>query len=282
MSGRHDPRGEFDVLAARALAFEASGWIAGSPVSDGCSHRATLAGALVDGQACYMTDLTVARGVANAHTRIPMLISPSRKAEAVRLCAALNACFPGGTVWVGGDGEPGVTVCVALVGPESAAAAGIVHAVRRSRTLARLADPYFDDVRVGKPAGEALSPETGTTAFLDALSAPSSGSRFEFDTAPAPSDEQLAAAVDLFGGEQERLAEAEALARVQALSNSQAGEGLAHCVGPVIIHADGVVECFGCEQPLDRIHGGGMTGACCPVSRFGIGHRCERCEGDES
>ena len=55
---------------------------------------------------------------------------------------------------------------------------------------------------------------------------------------------------------------------------SRAGQG--GCPGPVMIHADGVVECFGCTEPAGA-HLGGCTVACKEDLYLGRGHRCERC-----
>lgn len=257
MSRAGDPRGQFDVVAARDLALQTMGWTAGAPLSEGSLHTATLAGATVDAVAQYMTDITVGPGVANAHTRLPLVIDAGRKSEAARLCAAINAGVLGGNVWIDAGGVPGVTVCMALSAPERAAAAGIVHAVERSRGLARLVHPSYARIEAGLTVAEALDSHLGCVRFLESLPVATTGTRFAFG-----------------GG---HLDEAEALARHQELLEAQAEAGLPLCCGPVVFHADGVVECFGCTEPMTRIHGGGLSGSCGPYRELGVGHRCDRC-----
>lgn len=46
----------------------------------------------------------------------------------------------------------------------------------------------------------------------------------------------------------------------------------------MLIHADGVVECFACSDPAGTHHLGGCTVACQPGMYLGRGHGCERCE----
>jgi len=52
------------------------------------------------------------------------------------------------------------------------------------------------------------------------------------------------------------------------------------CAGPLLAHADGVVECYGCDEPEASRHYAGFLVSCEPSMRFGRGHRCVRC-GDE-
>lgn len=277
MGGGGDPRGTFDVLAARALAFHAMDWTAGAPLSEANLHTATLAGGTIDALAQYVTDLTVGPGMANAHTRMPVLVGAGRRIEAARLGAAMNGVVPGGTFWIDATGTPGATVCMALSAPESSAAAGIVHAVHRSRALARLAHPHLARVAAGQTAAQVLEDDPDGTAFLDALSIAVTGTPFALAGSPAPTAAQVAEAAFALADSGGRRAEVEALARHQALIYAQAAAGLPLCSGPVVFHADGVVECFGCTDPLSRIHGGGLTGSCGPYRQLGAGHSCERC-----
>ena len=54
------------------------------------------------------------------------------------------------------------------------------------------------------------------------------------------------------------------------------------CVGPVLIHADGVVECYGCTDPNEGTHLSGTSVACDLLMRLGQGHVCPRCLGDDA
>jgi hypothetical protein len=49
------------------------------------------------------------------------------------------------------------------------------------------------------------------------------------------------------------------------------------CAGPLLFHADGVVECYGCAQPGLVLHLDGCIGPCAAGKYLGHGHRCERC-----
>ena len=49
------------------------------------------------------------------------------------------------------------------------------------------------------------------------------------------------------------------------------------CPGPVLIHADGTVECYGCTSPGTTLHLTEITVACDEGVRLGDGHVCERC-----
>ena len=62
------------------------------------------------------------------------------------------------------------------------------------------------------------------------------------------------------------------------LSAMPHGAGIqAACAGPILIHADGVVECFGCTHPHDTPHLAGTTIACEWWRQVGRGHTCDRC-----
>jgi hypothetical protein len=50
------------------------------------------------------------------------------------------------------------------------------------------------------------------------------------------------------------------------------------CAGPVLIHSDGTVECYGCSIPATP-HVPGIAVACDWGVRLGDGHVCDRCRG---
>ncbi|HET6849780.1 MAG TPA: hypothetical protein VFH74_13020 [Gaiellales bacterium] len=63
------------------------------------------------------------------------------------------------------------------------------------------------------------------------------------------------------------------------LARSPRGIGVqAACAGPIMIHADGVVECFGCADPAETPHLSGTTIACEWWRQVGRGHVCDRCD----
>jgi len=65
------------------------------------------------------------------------------------------------------------------------------------------------------------------------------------------------------------------------LSGLHEGTGVQRsCAGPIMIHADGVVECFGCSDPATTPHLEGTTIACEWWRQVGRGHVCDRCDPD--
>lgn len=71
--------------------------------------------------------------------------------------------------------------------------------------------------------------------------------------------------------------EAETLARWGAFVGQACDRRDPICVGPVIIHEDGAVECYGCTNPLERSHISGTSAQCRPGRTVGHGHMCARC-----
>ena len=75
--------------------------------------------------------------------------------------------------------------------------------------------------------------------------------------------------------------EAHALARVHTQVKRMTGHGTTvptfeqTCIGPLVFHADGVVECYACHAPADFMHL--STVSCQPGRRLGHGDTCARC-----
>jgi hypothetical protein len=105
---------------------------------------------------------------------------------------------------------------------------------------------------------------------------PRHGAEFDFDQMPAAAVAPTAGAPRTFGAG-EITTEFTALVNVGAMTSHNTDSGLPPCVGPVVIHEDGVTECYGCSDPMLRVHPAGSTWSCGPSREFGIGHRCPRC-----
>ena len=101
------------------------------------------------------------------------------------------------------------------------------------------------------------------------------GTRFDFAEGPEPSVPQHNDSMTRLP--RARAAETEGLANLQALLERNADAGLPLCVGPVLLHEDGVAECYACSDPMNRLHPGGHSASCTQGREFGEGHRCTRC-----
>jgi len=105
---------------------------------------------------------------------------------------------------------------------------------------------------------------------------PFRGAKFDFDQIPAAAVALTADGPTAFAAG-EITAEFMALVNCGAMTSHNADSGLPSCVGPVVIHEDGVTECYGCSDPMLRVHPPGSTWSCGPGREFGIGHLCPRC-----
>jgi hypothetical protein len=286
-----------DPTGALARTLTANGWVAASlPVNSASdvprfrlastyteldAHGIRLAGASVDGEATIVTELLVLPLPTTllVRTRLPVMLPASRLAEAARLCATVNAYTHNGVVSIEPDGAPRVTTTAFLFAPESAAAAVIAHAVRRNRTL--VLDVLLNlFLRLGR--GETAAAILADTSFVEAAEAVSnqapsqSAARFDFERAPEPTFDANGLAEAYSKDHGMALEEGLGFARYVALADLDGPV----CVGPVLLHQDGIVECYGCTEPLVRSHPPGTSMSCMPGRELGPGHRCGRCAGE--
>jgi hypothetical protein len=265
-----------DQSAARELLMDASGavvtmlrskgWVAG-PQGRG---RLRLAGGPIDSNALFVTDLMGVAGGIAAETRIPVQLPPARRMDGLLLCSAMTA--NDGIVSIDPDHVPVVHTRLSLIEPQDHAALLIANAILRQRQLARAVTPAFLALAYGRPLS-AVAEGCGIGQQLPFASEPRPPARLDLSRTPPPSAEALAQARQLPVPEAEMMA----IARGQTLNENQPHDAQP-CAGPLIFHADGVAECYGCTDPLRYIHAGGCTASCRPGRKLGTGHLCQRCD----
>jgi hypothetical protein len=262
----HEAAGELlmDPSGAVVAAIRDNGWVAGP-----WRHKGfRLAGGPLDSHANFVTDLHLLTASVAVETRIPVQLPSRRRLDALLLCSAVNA--GSGIVSIDPDRVPVLHTRLIMVQPEGIAAAVIADAIRRQRQIAHVVTPAFLALVRGEPLTRIVG-VLGLASQLPFATDPQPAAELDLSRTPNPSDKALEEARQLPITE----AEVMALARVQTLNETQ--PHAEQCAGPLIIHADGVVECYGCTDPLHYIHGGGCSASCRPARRLGIGHRCQRC-----
>ena len=247
-------------------------WLA-APAGSGWT---TLAGGSVDGLAFLVTSVSVKLGTITVCTRMPAILSERRRADVTAVCAALNRLLNGHVASVDPDGAPTVTTKSWLFGPDRAAIAGITRAVTTNRTTSSAVRAPFVRLVAGWDFEAALS---GLPQNADLLrqATPRAATVIDLASLPEPGAAHRADAAAAIGPSPDRVREVDALARYQALAYRAFDADDPICVGPVVLHQDGVAECYGCSDPLHRLHPGGTSGDCVPGRAFGDGHRCIRC-----
>lgn len=253
-----------DASGAVLAALRSNGWIAG-PRGRG---RLRLAGGTIDSLALFVTDLMLVPGGLAAETRIPVRLPAARRIDGLLLCSAMTS--NGGIVSIDPDHVPVVHTRLGLFQPEELAEMLITDSILRQRKLASAVTPAF----LALSRGESLAMVTersGIAGSLPFATHPQPAARLDLSQTPSPSEKALGHARQLPVPEPEMMA----IARVQTLIEKQ--PDAQPCAGPVIIHADGVVECHGCTQPLRYIHPGGSSASCRPGRKLGTGHLCKRC-----
>lgn len=249
--------------------FRRMGWRAGRT---GDTYR--LAGGTVDLRPAVVTDLTVDPGSLKLDTTIPVFVPVSRRAEANRLCGTLNALL-GGPISITQYGAPGLSSKIILLGPESHAAGLIVDGVRSDRGFAEGFVGLFLQIAEGASAVD-VAHNAGLDRDLPAHAPVPVAAQLDFTEAPEPIEEYLEEARALRITEAEALAFAHHQALIIAIYEAH-GDDAPFCPGPLLFHADGVAECWNCEQPEATIHPSGCTASCRKARRLGKGHSCERC-----
>jgi hypothetical protein len=271
---------ELDVREAVALALDPVGW----GVLDEVNGWLFLDGESIDRRSEYATHVIVTPWTMTVLTTAPFEISADRGTEVGRLCAALNAVSEGASVSIAHDGAPYVLSKTFLSAPETSAAQAIRQtvenrdaAIKVSALLAR-ASSGEAAASIAADAGVA-----GLAPALEAQSEPVRSALLDLNWLSDLTQEQLDDAVKLSDGGIATIRETESLIRLQLLREAQL-QGLRHssalpvCAGPIVVHADGVSECYGCTSPLEHLHPAGTSFKCRPDRAFGDGHRCVRCE----
>jgi hypothetical protein len=253
-------------------ALEAQSWAAG-PLQQ--PHWFRLAGGLVDGRTRLVTDVCVPRGNLILHTHLPLRVPPERLPAARTLCSVLAA----GSVGICSlepDGAPIIYFKTLLFEHEGeGAAAVVVDAIRDHRgKIMRAIFPAFTRVAEGEDVrsiakqlgGEHLLPLTSYyhAALFDRAAMP--------EPRPDLRQEWFERIADAHGTDDEALG----LAALWEL-NSALPNDAPLCAGPVLVHSDGTLECYGCMTPNVHRHPAGTSASCEPAYRPGVGHGCDRC-----
>lgn len=235
---------------------------------------ARLSGGTVDFHAALVTDvLLLARaplGTVTVRTRLPVRLPHTRREEAAALCLAINTMVSDGVLCVSSTGAPEVVSKAMLPDDERGAGGVALDTILRNRALAQALLVILVAFRSGKTVAESLA-DTPAATSEPMTAPPPPAARFELGSLPAPHPKSLNHLADLGLPSPE----AEAIARMDAYHAQHAD--LPVCLGPVVTHADGTLECFACEHPLDHRHQGGGTMSCMPGRALGAGHACGRC-----
>ena len=195
---------------------------------------------------------------------------PRRDAEAAAgFCIAINASSSDGVLTITPAGTPELISKRTLPEPEKQAASLIVTTVNDNRAHAEaLITPLLalshgatpETVLAGTPAAESL-PFSGAPRTRASL----------IQRPPFATENPAAQPTDL---EMTELEEA-AFGAYLLLQNTLDGSPV--CAGPVLIHADGTIECYACSQPTTHLHPGGTSMSCAAGYTFGPGYLCGRC-----
>ena len=262
------PAGGDEALEAFIVALSSQGWPAG-PAGE---YWFRLAGGSVDLNAHLVTDCFVVPGNISLETRLAVRMPPEKRAATMAMCSLLNAAGIGNCA-LDRDNVPVVHYKSLLFGHGNHTAAVVVDAIRVHRAaIVDLISPAFTRVVNGEDVSaiaEGLELETALP-----FARPFRAAVFDRSSMPEPNPD----AIKLW---RERIPEssdeADALAALWALNNALPDDAFV-CVGPVVAHVDGTLECYACETPNNSYHPSGTSGSCTDEYRPGTGHECPRCK----
>ena len=222
------------------------------------------------GPPALVTDILVLPGTLSLETRLPLRVGPNDRGRARLLCTSLTA-DTGGVLSLDPDGAPVIFNRHGVFAPASTAAATIANELHRHRALATHALALFRDLNGQATAGV-------LTHRPDRHGGPGPATRLDLSRLPEADPSELDEVRDLTPL---TAVEAHALARVHTQVKRMTGHGTTvptfeqSCIGPLVFHADGVVECYACHAPADFMHL--STVSCQPGRRLGHGDTCARC-----
>jgi hypothetical protein len=235
-----------------------------------------LAGGTVDQHASLVSNLLVMAPPLNTlsvRTRLPLQI-PAQQADTVAsFCVAVNAGLQHGVLSVAAGGAAEAATKTILPASDTAAAAVIVATVKRNRGLSAFLTPLLATLMRGETV-ERLLADSNSADTIPFSGAPKASAVLDLSSVPAPHDEYMSQPAF----ENMPRPEVDALGRFETQQDAQPHKPT--CSGPVVVHADGVTECYGCAHPLERFHPGGTSLSCSSGTRFGVGYSCERCRGE--
>jgi hypothetical protein len=234
-----------------------------------------------------LTDVWFADGVVEIECRLRLLVAEEQQAEALQLALWLTACDGRVAYLIDAGGTPFLRSCLYLTEDSREIAAEMILGVLETvMERAQFADGLFRRHQRTADIASAIMQESEAQARLPwtdearpwSSSTPAGTSWTRIDELSP----ELPAGFEAPGGYTNN--EFRAMMTVfKACADANLdpkGKGglLDGCAGPVLIHADGVVECYGCDQPHDVPHLGGTTVSCASGLQLGHGHTCDRCE----
>jgi hypothetical protein len=235
-----------------------------------------LAGGSIDGSARFVTDVFVIAGNIALTTRLPVRIPAELRPAANAICSLLTAVGYG-VFSIDRDGVPEVYAKSLLFEPHAAAVAAMVDLIRHHRsTIDGVISPAFVRLVHGESV-ESIAQELKAPDRIPLAEPISFAAAFDRSSMPDPSAEHVQVWREGLSDQRETTeAEAVALATLWEMSVALPEEAPI-CAGPVVVHADGTIECFGCETPNSSYHPKGSSASCRRGFRPGSGHACQRC-----
>ena len=210
---------------------------------------------------------------------VPVVIPELRREQALELCVGLNSQGRAGFS-IGPRDTPVASVDIRLVvGAQHAAASLCLGALETVWEKAVVSSTLFRAVADGADPAEVLAGinEVDDPELFSAIPVKqgSSGTPYGTEWAGVLDDTEITAVLSELP---DFLAEDEVRALATVFPSLVEVDGLADgCAGPVLFHADGHVECYGCTNPAANPHLKGATVTCFEGLYLGDGHRCERC-----
>jgi len=294
-AGRYEVRFRRAPAAGKDLSVDQIGTALLAAVADaGCwlaiddeRHNARVCGPPGSLDPRLLTDVWFADGVVEIECRLRLIVAEERQAEALQLALWLTACDGRIAYLIDTGGTPFLRACVYLTEESREIAAEmILGGLGTVMERAQFADGLFRRDAATADIASAIMQESEAQARLPWTdearpwsSSTPAGTRWSRIDELSP---ELPAGFEAPGGytsSEFRSMMAVFKASVDAnLDPKDKGGLLEGCAGPVLIHADGVVECYGCDQPPDIPHIGGTTVSCASGLLLGHGHTCDRCE----
>jgi len=228
-----------------------------------------------------LTEVWAGEGFLRAECSVPVVVPTGHVGRTLELCALLNGQGRVGFA-LGRRGTPIATVTVQLPAALDDIAQPLCdYGFNILWHYASCAEPLFAAVAAGAEFASVLGEA--------ATGGPAGPAEFPIQHRPSESPRGTSWPGALDGAPKppavpEGYTEAElqglfAAIRHAAPSHSEMAEGIINaCGGPTLIHADGVVECFGCTDPGGNPHLEKCTVSCAPGVYLGEGHLCPRCE----
>jgi len=224
------------------------------------------------------TELWVGDGMLRAECSVPVLIPRDRIEAVLELCLELSGQGRVGFA-VGRRGTPIATTTVLIPDTDQELAQRLCGTALETLWLrASGAEPLLAAVAAGSDPSTVYSedipgPSIGPGEFPAPFHGrPRQGAAWN-DVPRVP--DGLAPDTQIPDGRTE--AEMRVLAAVTPRLIGRTGLVNA-CPGPLVLHADATIECFGCTEPATFSHVADCILACSPDRYLGAGHRCERCE----